>query len=264
MFFDSHAHYDDRRFDEDREVLLNNMQQNNISYILNAAADIDSSRKCIKLAEKYDFIYASVGVHPHNAAEMTEDTIDLLKDLANAPKVVAIGEIGLDYYYNHSPKDVQKHWFRRQIQLAKALDMPVIIHNRDAHADVMDIVTSEDISSIGGVFHCYSGSWEMAQKIISMGIHISIGGPVTFKNAVKSLEVVKKLPMDQLLIETDCPYLTPVPHRGKRNDSTYMRFTAQKIAEIKGVSLEAVARQTMENAKKLFGIEDKIGAEVKG
>ncbi|MBZ4646114.1 MAG: TatD DNase family protein [Petroclostridium sp.] len=256
MFFDSHAHYDDRRFDVDREILLESMKQKGVSYILNAASNIATSLECINLAENYDFIYASVGVHPHDVGDISENAMGLLADLAKNPRVVAVGEIGLDYYYDHSPREVQRYWFRRQIQLAKELDLPVIIHNRDAHADSMEIVTSEDISSIGGVFHCFSGSWEMAKKLLEMGIYISIAGPITFNNAVKSIEVVKNLPIDKLLIETDCPYLTPIPHRGKRNDSTYIRYTAEKIAEIKGITVEEVAERTMENTKRLFRILD--------
>lgn len=256
MFFDSHAHYDDRRFDVDREILLESMKQKGVSYILNAASNIATSLECINLAENYDFIYASVGVHPHDVGDISENAMGLLADLAKNPRVVAVGEIGLDYYYDHSPREVQRYWFRRQIQLAKELDLPVIIHNRDAHADSMEIVTSEDISSIGGVFHCFSGSWEMAKKLLEMGIYISIAGPITFNNAVKSIEVVKNLPIDKLLIETDCPYLTPIPYRGKRNDSTYIRYTAEKIAEIKGITVEEVAERTMENTKRLFRILD--------
>ncbi len=255
MFFDSHAHYDDKRFDEDRDELLKGLQGQGVSFALNVASNIASSLDCIQLAKQYDFIYASVGVHPHDVDSMTENALSLLEELAGFDKVVAIGEIGLDYYYDHSPRDMQKYWFRKQIQLAKKLNLPVIIHDRDAHADSLSIVMDEDISNIGGVFHCYSGRWEMAQKLIDMGIYISIAGPITFKNANKTVEVVKNLPMDKILIETDAPYLTPVPFRGERNDSGYMKFTAEKIAEIKGITIEEVARHTMENAKKLFRCE---------
>ncbi|NLY42735.1 MAG: TatD family hydrolase [Clostridiaceae bacterium] len=254
MFFDSHAHYDDERFDEDRDTLLKGMPGKGISYILNAASNIDSSKECIRLAEKYDFIYAAVGVHPHDAATLDDNSFQLIAEMAKSPKVVAIGEIGLDYYYDYSPREVQKYWFRKQIQLARELGLPVIIHNRDAHADSLEIVASEDISTVGGVFHCFSGSWEMAKRLLNMGIYISVGGPVTFKNAVKVVEVVKNIPLDRLLIETDCPYLTPVPHRGKRNDSTYIGYVAEKIGEIRGISTEKVAEITLENARRLFKI----------
>ncbi|WHH57058.1 TatD family hydrolase [Petroclostridium sp. X23] len=254
MFFDSHAHYDDERFDIDREKLLDGMKNAGVDYVLNAAANVISSKECIKLAGRYDFIYASVGVHPHDVEEMHEETIEELAELSTEPKVVAVGEIGLDYYYDHSPRETQKYWFRKQIQLAKRLNLPVIIHNRDAHADTMEIAVSEDISTIGGVLHCFSGSWEMAKKLLDMGIYISIAGPITFNNVVKSVEVVKNMPMNRMLIETDSPYLTPVPHRGKRNDSTYMRYTAERIAELKGIRVEEVAEKTTENAKRLFRI----------
>jgi len=256
MLFDSHAHYDDERFDEDRDILLQEMPEKGISCILNAASNLSSSRACIELAKKYSFIYAAVGVHPHDLEEMTEDSVNEIKKLAEEDKVVAIGEIGLDYYYENSPRDLQKYWFRRQLQLAKQIDLPVIIHDRDAHADCMQIVKEEDISKNGGVFHCYSGSWEMARQLLEMGLYISIAGPVTYNKNVKTVEVVKNIPLDKLLIETDSPYLTPVPHRGKRNDSTYVRYVAEKIAEIKGISLEQVASQTMDNAKRLFRIAE--------
>ena len=255
MFFDSHAHYDDGRFDTDREALLESMQKKQVSYILNAASNTASSLRCIDLARKYDFIYASVGVHPHDAAEMTEKTIQLLKEYAVKPKVVAVGEIGLDYYYENSPRDAQQYWFRRQIQLAREIKMPIIVHTRDATQDTMKIVTEEKASEVGGVFHCYSGSVETAKQILEMGMYISIAGPITFKNATKAVEVVNMIPLDRLLIETDAPYLTPVPYRGKRNDSHFICYTAQKIADIKGVSIEEVAKQTMHNTFSLFGIK---------
>lgn len=255
MFFDSHAHYDDKSFDTDRDELLESMPGKGISYILNAASNITSSYECIRLAEKYDFIYAAVGVHPHDVKDVTEETIGLMEDLTKRKKVVAIGEIGLDYYYDYSPREAQQYWLRRQIQLAKKLNLPVIIHDRDAHADCMHIITDEDISVNGGVLHCFSGSWEMAKQLLDMGIYLSVGGSLTFKNAVKPVEVVKNMPLDKLLIETDCPYLTPVPHRGKRNDSSYIRYVAEKIAEIRNIPVEQVAQQTMENAKRLFNIQ---------
>ncbi|MGE4282557.1 MAG: TatD family hydrolase [Clostridia bacterium] len=256
MFFDSHAHYDDERFNEDRASVLRQMKDAKVDWILNAGADVASSQRSVQLTQDYDFIYASVGVHPHDTGEMDEKEIRSLEDLAGNDKVVAIGEIGLDYYYDHSPREIQKYWFRRQMQLAKRLRLPVIIHNRDAHADTMEIITSEDISSLGGVLHCFSGSWEMAKRLIEMGVYISFAGPVTFKNAIKSVEVVKNMPMDKILIETDSPYLTPVPYRGKRNDSTYIKYIAEHIANIRGITVEEVAERTMDNTKRLFKIED--------
>jgi len=256
MFFDSHAHYDDERFDEDRDTLLEGMPQKGVSYIINAASDIPSSQECIRLANKYPFIFAAVGVHPHEVSQLTEESITAIEALAKEEKVVAIGEIGLDYYYDYSQRELQKHWFRKQLQLAKRIKLPVIIHDRDAHGDCMQIVKEEDISQIGGVFHCYSGSWEMARQLLDMGVYISVAGPVTFNNNVKTVEVVQKAPLDKLLIETDSPYLTPVPHRGKRNDSAYVRYVAEKIAQIKNISVEQVAKQTLDNAKRLFNIAD--------
>ncbi len=255
MFFDSHAHYDDKKFVHDRYELISDINKAGVSNIINVGADIRSSRESVKLANRYNFIYASVGVHPHEVAKISEEAINILTDLAKDPKVVAIGEIGLDYHYDFSPRDMQKVWFRKQIQLAKALKLPVIIHNREAHADSMEIIESEDISSIGGVFHCFSGSYEMAEKLLEMGLYLSVAGPVTFNNAKKLVEVVKKIPINRLLIETDAPYLAPEPFRGKRNDSGYIKFTAQKIAEIKDVTIEEVALQTSENAKRLFVIK---------
>ncbi len=254
MFFDSHAHYDDKKFDRDRHGLIDEINKTGVSNIINVGADISSSKESVKLANRYDFIYASVGVHPHDVSKMSEGDISILTDLASDPKVVAIGEIGLDYHYDFSPRDVQKLWFRRQLQLAKELKLPVIIHNREAHADSMEIVQSEGISRIGGVFHCFSGSYEMAEKLLQMGLYLSVAGPVTFSNAKKLVEVVKRIPMDRMLIETDAPYLAPEPFRGKRNDSGYIKFTAEKIAEIKDMTLEEVAKQTSDNAKRLFGI----------
>jgi len=256
MFFDSHAHYDDERFDEDQDTLLEGMPQKGVSYIINAASDIPSSQECIRLANKYPFIFAAVGVHPHEVSQLTEESITAIEALAKEEKVVAIGEIGLDYYYDYSQRELQKHWFRKQLQLAKRIKLPVIIHDRDAHGDCMQIVKEEDISQIGGVFHCYSGSWEMARQLLDMGVYISVAGPVTFNNNVKTVEVVQKAPLDKLLIETDSPYLTPVPHRGKRNDSAYVRYVAEKIAQIKNISVEQVAKQTLDNAKRLFNIAD--------
>lgn len=254
MLFDTHAHFDDERFDEDRYETIEKVHESGVEYIVNAASDMDSSETGIALAERYDFIYAAVGVHPHNAEEMDEAKIEKIKKLAQHRKVVAIGEIGLDYYYDTAPRDVQKHWFARQIQLARELALPIIIHDRDAHEDTLKIVTLENARDVGGVFHCYAGSVEMAREVLDNNFYISLGGVVTFKNAKKAVEVVKFAPLDRLLIETDSPYLTPEPYRGKRNDSGYVRLVAEKIAEIKGIPFEEVARITLENGKKLFRI----------
>lgn len=254
MFFDSHAHYDHDQFDSDRELVLDRLKEEGISNVINAASDIDSSKKAIKLTEKYSYFYCSVGIHPHDVSKANEEDIAKLKKLSENNKVVAVGEIGLDYYYNHSAKETQRQWFKKQLNLARELNLPVIIHDRDAHADCLDIIMSEKIEEIGGVFHCYSGSWEMAKKLLDMGLYISFSGSITFKNAVKLIEVVKNIPKDRMLIETDCPYLAPVPYRGKRNDSSYIKYTAEKIADVKGISIEEVAHLTADNTKTLFRI----------
>lgn len=257
MFFDSHAHYDDQRFDEDRDELLASMPENKVAYIVNAAADLPSSNEGIQLAEKYSFIYTAVGVHPHSVEELDnenggEATLELLKQLAQKPKVVAIGEIGLDYYYEHSPREIQRVWFSRQMALAKKLNLPIIVHSRDATQETFDMIRESGLNS--GVIHCFSGSAEIAEEYIKLGFYIGVGGTVTFNNARKTIEVVERIPLASIVIETDCPYLTPVPHRGKRNDSTYLLHVAKKIAEIKNTSIEEVAQITSENAKKLFDI----------
>lgn len=252
MFFDTHAHYDDKRFNDDLDELLASMSKNNVDYIVNAAADISSARKGIELAKKYPFIYAAVGVHPHNVDRLKEDAIESLENLSQHSKVVAIGEIGLDYYYEHSPRDIQKIWFKNQMDLAKKLGLPIIVHSRDAAAETFEMVKQSGLKD--GVIHCYSGSVEMAKEYTKLGFYIGIGGTVTFKNARKPVEVVREIPLESIVIETDCPYLTPMPHRGKRNDSTYLQYIAQKIADIKGISIEDVARVTSKNAKTLYGI----------
>ncbi|MEA4848347.1 MAG: TatD family hydrolase [Clostridiaceae bacterium] len=254
MLFDTHAHLDDDRFDEDRDEVIMQCRQDGVELILNAASNIETSVKAIALAKKYEFIYASVGVHPHDAADMDEETAGVLAALAENKKVRAIGEIGLDYHYDLSPRDVQKQRFAEQIDLARQLKLPVIVHDREAHGDVMDIFRKTRIKEVGGVLHSFSGSAEMALECIKLGLYISISGPVTFDNARKTVEAVKQVPLDMLLIETDSPYLTPVPYRGKRNYPGYVRFVAEKIAEIKGIAFEEIARQTLENGKRLFMI----------
>jgi len=256
MLFDTHAHLDDDRFDKDRDETIIQCQRDGVELILNAGSNIETSVKAIALSKKYEFIYAAVGVHPHDAAEMDEETAGVLAALAGNRKVRAIGEIGLDYHYDLSPRDVQRQRFVEQIDLARQLKLPIIVHDREAHGDVMDIFKKTRIKEVGGVLHSFSGSAEMALECIKLGLYISISGPVTFENARKTVEAVKQVPLDMLLIETDSPYLTPVPYRGKRNYPGYVRLVAEKIAEIKGISFEEVARQTLENGKRLFGIEE--------
>lgn len=255
MLFDSHAHLDDGRFDKDRDRILANAKENGIEYILNPGADLNTSLRAVNLAEKYNMIYAAVGVHPHDVKDMDEDTIEVLRALSNKEKVVAIGEIGLDFYYDHSPRDEQRKWFRRQIELAKEVNLPIIIHDRDAHEETFNILKEYDVGSLGCVMHCYAGSVEMAREYIKMGVYISLAGPVTFNNARKTYDVAREIPLEWLLIETDSPYLTPTPYRGKRNEPAYVKFVAEKIAEAKGISLEEVAYQTTLNTKKLFRIK---------
>lgn len=254
MLFDSHCHVDDDRYDEDRAELIEALPGKGVSLIMEIGADMDSSRKAAVLAKRYPFIYAAVGVHPHDTKSMTEKDVEELALLASQSKVKAIGEIGLDYYYMNTDKPAQKKWFERQMELTMDLSMPFIIHDRDSHADCMEILRKFDVKRVGGVMHCFSGSVEMAKEIIKMGMVISLGGPVTFKNARHAVEVAREIPLDKILIETDSPYLTPEPLRGKRNSPEYVRYVAEKIAEIKGESFETVATVTKENAMKLFKI----------
>ena len=253
MLFDTHAHYDDERFDEDRETLLRAMPEKGVGLIVNPGCDLPSSRMAVDMAQKYDFLYAAVGIHPENCGDFAPAMTDGLRALIKAPKVVAIGEIGLDYYWaENPPKELQQEVLRRQLALAQELHLPVIIHDRDAHADTLSIV--REFPQVTGVFHCFAGSVEMAQALIKMGWMLSFNGAATFKNAKKAPEVIAAVPLEKLMIETDAPYLTPVPHRGERNDSSYVRFVAEKIAEIKGISAEEVEKATWENGKAFFGI----------
>lgn len=251
MLFDSHAHYDDKAFDSDRHELLQSMPQKGICGIVNAASNIESAKKIIELAEKYSFIYAAAGIHPHDAGKASNDAIDEIKKMCSHKKVVAVGEIGLDYHYDFTDRPTQKLWFERQLNLANELNLPVIVHNREAHMDTLELLQNYRPK---GVMHCYSGSVETAKQLLNLGFYIGIGGAVTFKNAKKVIEVVTMLPLSSLLIETDCPYMTPVPFRGKRCDSGHISLTATKIAEIKNVPPEKIAKATRENAQKLFNI----------
>jgi TatD DNase family protein len=255
MLFDTHAHYYDEQFQQDLPEVISRAIQNGVGYILTASSDIASSVENISLAQKYSIFYAAVGVHPHEAADLNNSIISALADFAENPKVVAIGEIGLDYYYDNSPREAQKIWFAKQISLARNVKLPIIVHDRDAHEDTVGILRSENAREVGGVLHCYTGSVEMARQILDMGFMISIAGPVTFKNAKKLIEVVKYVPDDMLLIETDSPYLTPEPYRGMRNESANVKLVAEKVAKIKGRSLEYISETTTSNAKRLFGIK---------
>ena len=252
MYFDTHAHYDDDRFKNDVDGLLKQVYASGVTLVVNAASSEDSSRTALSIAERYDFVYAAVGVHPHDSEGMTEASIPALEKLAGHPKAVAIGETGLDYHYDNSPRDIQRKRFAEQLELARSLKMPVIIHEREAAADTLDIVNA--FRGIKGVFHCFSGSWETAKILLDMGFYLSFTGVITFKNAKKALEVIEKMPRDRLMIETDCPYLAPEPHRGKRNSSLYLHLVAKKVAEILNMSQEEAALLTYENGKSFFGI----------
>ncbi|MCX7921362.1 MAG: TatD family hydrolase [Clostridia bacterium] len=254
MLFDTHAHYNDNRFKHDRYEAIEMAHNSGVSYILNVSYSIPSLNQSISLSKRFSYVYAAVGIHPHYASELNDELLNQIRSLAANKKVVALGEIGLDYYRNLSPQDVQKLWFAKQIALAKELDLPIIVHNRDAHEDVYSILKSEDAKTVGGVIHSYSGNVEMARKLLDNNFYISISGPVTYRNAKELADVVRFVPGDRLLIETDCPYLTPEPFRGKRNDSSLVRLVAERIAEIRGASLEEIARVTTDNAKRLFRI----------
>ena len=252
MYFDTHTHLDDEKFDPDRELVIENLKKEGVSLAVNVGADLTSSKNSIALAEPYDFIYAAVGVHPNEVGEMQDEDLETLADMAKHEKVVAIGEIGLDYHYDEPGRDVQKLWFEKQLHLAQALNMPFIVHDRDAHQDTLELL--KKVGYYNGVMHCFSGSCEMAKILLDLGFYISIAGQVTFKNAPKVKEVAKMVPADRLFIETDSPYLTPEPHRGERNNSANVKFTCAKIAELKGICAEELAKVTLENGKKFYGI----------
>lgn len=251
MIFDSHAHYDSHQFDEDRHELLLSMQENGIGTIVNCAADWESLTEVVEMAQYYPHVYAAVGLHPDEVGELDEERFAFLKQQCQKEKVVAVGEIGLDYYWDTASHDVQKKWFVRQLELAKELDLPVIIHSRDAAEDTWNVM-KEHAQGLRGVIHCFSYSKEMAEQYVKMGFHIGIGGVVTFKNGKKLKEVAQAIPMDRILLETDCPYLAPEPFRGKRNSSLYIPYIAQAIADIKGITYNEVVAQTEKNAKELF------------
>ncbi len=253
MYFDTHAHYDDKKYDEDRHALLASFKQNNISHVINIGCDIKSSLASIELAKKYDFVYASVGIHPHNAKDTNDEDYDTLYKLAKDSKVVAIGEIGLDYHYNFSPKEKQIEVFTNLLKISKNITMPVIIHSREACQDVFDTIKKSGVTK--GVIHAYSGSLELAKEYIKLGFFIGVGGVVTFKNAKKLVDVVKNIPLENILLETDSPYLTPEPFRGTRNNSQNLKFVAQKISEIKQIDSTLVEDITLKNAQNLFCIK---------
>lgn len=251
MYFETHAHYNDGRFKNDLEEVIKNLKENKVTYVLNASANMRSSKSSLEFTKKYDFFYCGVGVHPHDVKKMAEPDINILKNYCKNKKVVAIGEIGLDFYYNHSDKETQIYWFKKQLELANDVNLPVIIHSRDASQNCFDIIKSANINK-KGVIHCYSDSYELAKEYVKMGYYLGIGGVVTFANAKTLIEVVQKIPIEHLVIETDCPYLSPIPNRGSRNDSTNLKYIVDKIAQIKNLTHDEVAKITMDNARLLF------------
>lgn len=255
MFIDSHAHLDDERFDEDRDEIIKSLKENDVELVLNPGSDLNTSKNSVLLSEKYSCIYAAVGCHPHDSKDMTEDTIEIFRNMAKNEKVLAIGEIGLDYYYDNSDRETQKKWFREQIKLARELDMPYIVHDRDAHEDIMRIMKEEKYDGSRGILHCFSGSVEMAREFIKMGFLISLGGPVTFKKSKTPKLVAAEIPLEHILIETDSPYLSPEPFRGKRNQSAYVKYVAEEIAKIRNITVHEVSKQTNKNFKMLFNLK---------
>lgn len=254
MIFETHAHYDDDRFENDRDELVSSLPFKGIDKVINVGASIESIKTTLELAHKYDYVYAAVGVHPSDIDGLNDETFEWLRLVAKDEKTVAIGEIGLDYYWekDREVQKLQRYWFRRQIELAKAVDLPVIIHSREACNDTIELMKEINANEIQGVIHCYSYSKESAAEFIKMGYYIGVGGVVTFKNSKKLKETVEAIPLSRILLETDCPYMTPEPHRGKRNDSTYIPYMVTEIARLKGVSEDEVKKVTYENAKKLF------------
>lgn len=254
MIFETHAHYDDERFDEDRDILIEKLFRGNICNIINVGASIESTKTTIALAKKYENMYAAAGVHPSDIAGLNEETFAWLKKQTKDPKVIAVGEIGLDYYWDKE-EDVQKaqrYWFAQQMELARESQLPVIIHSRDAAEDTMRVMKEVHADEIPGVIHCYSYSPEMAKEFIKMGYYIGVGGVVTFKNAKKLKETVMQIPLERILLETDSPYMAPEPHRGSRNDSGNLVYVVEKIAELKGITAKEVENVTFANARKLF------------
>ena len=252
MIFDTHAHYDDEQFDEDRDELLASMQACGVEAVTNIGASLATSQNTIELTKKYPFVYGAIGVHPNEVEDLNEDGIAWLKENSGLPKIVAVGEFGLDYYWDEPGREVQKKWFLRQLELAREVKLPVVIHSRDAAKDTLDIMKSFHAENLGGVIHCFSYTKEMAREYLNMGFFLGIGGVVTFKNAKKLKEVVEYMPMEQMVLETDCPYLSPVPNRGKRNSSLNLPYVVEEVARLKGISVDEVIEITNRNAKTMY------------
>lgn len=253
MIFDTHTHYDAEQFDNDRVELLSSMREHNVGFILNVGATLDGCKSSVEFARKYPFMYAAVGVHPDEVGALNDETFAWMEELLLDEKAVAVGEIGLDYYWDNEPREVQKEWFIRQLALARKHDLPVCIHSRDAAEDTLNVMR-EYAKGLQGVIHCFSYSPEIAKEYVKNGFYIGVGGVVTFKNGKKMKEVVKATPIERILLETDCPYLAPEPYRGKRNSSIYLDRVAQEIGQLKGMTANEVIEMTEQNAKTLFGI----------
>jgi len=254
MLIDTHAHLDMPEFDKDRDEVVKRAQEDGVDYIITVGIDLDSCRDAVRLSEQFEFIYAIVGMHPHNAKDVDEKSYDILREYTRHAKVRALGEMGLDFFRNHSPREIQLKRFREQVALAREVHLPVVIHDRDAHRETLVILKEEKASEVGGVIHCFSGDYAMASACMDMGFYISIPGTVTFTKAQTLQEVVRRIPLERVLIETDCPFLAPAPFRGKRNEPAYVQYVARAIAEIKKLDFETVAAVTSQNARSVFGI----------
>lgn len=254
MIFDSHAHYDDRAFDDDREVLLSSLKEEGIGLLVNIGSSLATTRKTVELTEKYPFIYGAAGVHPSDTGELNEENFSYIEETLSLPKIVAVGEIGLDYHWDEPERPVQKKWFERQLLLAKKADMPVVIHSREAAKDTFDMMKACGAEQLSAVIHCFSYGVEMAREYLNLGYYLGVGGVITFSNGKKLKEVVQYMPLSRMLLETDCPYLSPVPRRGKRNDSRNLHHVVKAVAELKGISEEEVEKVTYENACRFYRI----------
>ena len=256
MIFDSHAHYDDAQFDEDRMDVLSHLKDAGVAKVVNISNGWDDLLKTLELIKQVPFLYGTVGIHPCKVSELNDERMEQMRDFCSGDKIVAVGEIGLDYYWMSDPKEVQKEWFIRQLRLAKEVNLPVVIHSRDASQDTFDIMKAEHAGTTGGVIHCYSGSVEMAREYVKMGYFLGIGGVVTFKNSKTLKKVAAEIPLEHIVIETDCPYLAPTPYRGKRNSSAYLPMVVEEIARLRGIYPEEVERVTYENAMRLYSIAE--------
>lgn len=255
MIFDTHAHYNDQAFDEDREKLIQSLPENGIGLVVNIGASLESTAESIKLTETYPYFYASAGVHPSETAELNDQNLARLKEYTNQKKVVAVGEIGLDYYWDEPDREIQKVWFERQMEMAREINLPVIVHSRDAAKDTLDMMKAARAGEIGGVIHCFSYGVEMAREFLNMDFYLGIGGVLTFKNAKKLKEVAEYTPLDRIVLETDCPYMAPTPNRGKRNSSLNLPYVVEELARIKGLTVEEIEQATFENGKNLYRLK---------